>query len=209
MEFSYFLEGFLLGASLIIAIGSQNAFVLQQGILKQHIFLITTICFLSDALLIMLGGLGVGELISKNQQVLKIFSYGGALYLFAYGIIKLRSSLKKEQQTLQGSLNPNPTNPKTTKKSVVLQTLAFTFLNPHVYLDTVVLIGSFAANHALRERGFFLAGSALASMVWFYCLGYFSVKLSPYLARPLAWRLINFCIAIIMFYIGVNFLGVG
>ena len=198
-----FFNGFLLGASLIIAIGSQNAYVFQQGILKNHVFLVCSICFLSDVLLILLGGLGLGNLISSNETILLFLSYGGALYLFLYGSSKLLSVFKSK-----AVLSPSEEK-KASHHGVVLNALMVTFLNPHVYIDTVVLIGSIASRHSPVHKSYFLLGCCVASFVWFFSLGFGAVQLAPFLKREFYWKLINFFIAMIMYYISLLlFLGV-
>ncbi len=132
------IEGFLLGGGLIIAIGAQNAFVLRQGLLRSHVFILCLICALSDALLIAVGVAGLGTLIEQNEALLKPVAIAGSLFLFAYAIIAARRAIKPHG--LEVELQKSPT-----LKVAVATVLAFTFLNPHVYLDTVVLIGSLSA----------------------------------------------------------------
>ena len=138
------VSGFLLGASLIIAIGAQNAFILRQGLLRQHVFVLSLICALSDALLIVAGVAGLGTLISSSPRLIQLVTVGGAIFLLAYAVLALRRAFKPEVLTAaatgEGSL-----------KLSIAACLAFTFLNPHVYLDTVLLIGSLSAAH--RGRG--------------------------------------------------------
>ncbi len=190
-----FLNGFFLGASLIIAIGSQNAFVLQQGILRKNIFLVCLICFLSDFLLMTLGGIGIGSLFTKNSLWLKILTCLGAIYLFGYGTLKLKAFFQGKESIKSISSKPS------SKSSTIIHTLSITFLNPHVYLDTVVLIGSVAAPYPFKEKITFLLGCFTASLFWFFGLGYGASRVSPLLQKPTAWKIINLVIAVIMYYI--------
>ena len=138
------ISGFFLGASLIIAIGAQNAFILRQGLLRQHVFVLSLICALSDALLIAAGVAGLGALISASPQLIRLVTIGGAIFLLAYGVLALRRAFRPQVLTAaasgEGSL-----------KLAIAACLAFTFLNPHVYLDTVLLVGSLSAGY--RGRG--------------------------------------------------------
>ena len=200
-----FFNGFLLGASLIIAIGSQNAFVFQQGISRNHVFLVCTICFLGDALLIMLGGLGLSRFISSSETLLFILFYGGAIYLFVYGSVKLVSAFRNDS-ALSVSEDKNSSHrgsPRRYPYAVAVNTLMVTFLNPHVYLDTVVLIGSVASKYSSVHRGYFLLGCCVASFTWFFSLGFGASKLAPFLKKPFYWKIINFAIAMVMYYIGL------
>lgn len=193
------LEGFLLGGSLIVAIGAQNAFVLRQGLARMHVFAISTFCFLADALLIVLGVAGLGSLVQAASSVLFWATIAGALFLFAYGLIALRRALHPGGLSAAGAA--------TTSLLPALATCAaFTFLNPHVYLDTVVLVGSLSARHAGAGRVAFAAGAASASAVWFYGVGFGARLLAPIFARPAAWRVLDAAIALIMGWIAVSLL---
>ena len=175
------LNGFLLGAGLIIAIGAQNAFILRQGLLKQHVFVLCLICALSDALLIVAGVAGLGTLIASSPRLTQLVTVLGAIFLFAYALLALRRAFKPEAlmaaRTGEGSL-----------KVAIAACLAFTFLNPHVYLDTVVLLGGLSARFEGANRAAYGAGAAISSFVWFFGLGYGARLLQPVFARPAAWR---------------------
>ncbi len=152
--FNIFFTGLLLGGSLIIAIGAQNAYVLKQGLLRNRVFIICLICALSDALLISIGTTGIGKIIEDHPEWLKVITWFGAVYLFIFGILSFRSALSN--QTLHAATNT------TQKTQVIISTvLALTFLNPHVYLDTVLLIGSIASPYANVERLYFSTPSTL------------------------------------------------
>jgi L-lysine exporter family protein LysE/ArgO len=194
------ISGFLLGASLIIAIGAQNAFILRQGLLRQHVFLLCLICALSDALLIAAGVAGLGTLVSSSPRLILLVTVGGAIFLLAYAVLALRRAFKPEVLTAaasgEGSL-----------RLAIAACLAFTFLNPHVYLDTVLLIGSLSAAYQGAARLAYGAGAALASFVWFFGLGYGARLLEPVFAKPAAWRVLDLMIAVVMTAIGLGLLG--
>lgn len=197
--FSAGLSGFLLGASLIIAIGAQNAFILRQGLLRRHVFILCLICALSDALLIMAGVAGLGTLIAQSPMLINVVTAGGALFLFCYALFAFRRALKPEvmhaARSGGGSL-----------KAALAACLAFTFLNPHVYLDTVLLLGSLSARFEGSARAAYAAGAMLASFVWFFGLGYGARLLEPVFARPAAWRVLDIAIGLVMAGIGLSLL---
>ncbi|MDI1480367.1 LysE/ArgO family amino acid transporter [Polyangium sp. y55x31] len=193
------LEGLALGASLIIAIGPQNAFVLRQGLVRRHIGPIVAICALSDAGLILVGAAGVGSLVNASSGVFTVLALGGAAFLTWYGISAMRralapSSLQTDNEA-GGSL-----------RQAVMTVLALTWLNPHVYLDTVVLLGGISGRYPLETRVFFACGAMLASLVWFAALGYGARLLAPIFRRPLAWRILDSLIALVMFTIAARLL---
>ena len=192
---SIYLTGLLLGGSLIIAIGSQNAFVLKQGLLKSHVFLICLICAVSDAVLITLGTSGVGKIIENHPDWLKAITWFGAAYLFTFGVSSFRSALSN--QTLQASAQSSSQNTKT----VISTVLALTFLNPHVYLDTVLLIGSIASPYNNADRLSFTLGAISASFIWFFSLGYGARFLIPLFNKPSAWKVLNITIGLVMWWI--------
>ena len=194
-----FLNGFLIGGSLIVAIGSQNAYVLKQGLLRSHIFIICLICSLSDALLIILGTSGVGKIISSYPTLINYIAIFGALFLFVYGLISFRDAFfpKGAQQGLQIGQQNN----KQSLKKAVLTVLALTFLNPHVYLDTLLLIGSIASPYLGTEKLYFTVGAISASFIWFFSLGYGARLLTPLFAKAITWKILNIIIGIIMWSI--------
>jgi len=199
-----FLTGFFLGFSLIVAIGAQNTFVLRQGILGQHVFYTALFCALSDSLLISIGIAGISfflnNFISQNSNILFGLS---AVWLAGYGVIRLRSSLKSskaieiEMSTVKG-LFP------TISVAAVL-----TFLNPHVYLDTMILIGSISQQFYGFQKVTFALGAILASFVFFFSLAYGARILSPVMQRQSAWRILDCLIALIMFTIAFQLASAG
>ena len=188
------LAGFALGGGLIVAIGAQNAFVIRQGILNSHIFAVALFCSLADALLIWAGVFGLGVIIKAVPALATIMTYGGAAFLIAYGIFAFRRALNPEE------LKTGETK-VLSLKAALATCAAFTFLNPHVYLDTVILVGSIANARPPGEQIPFAAGATLASFIWFFTLGFGAKSLRKFLAKPNVWRMIDFTIAAIMFWL--------
>jgi L-lysine exporter family protein LysE/ArgO len=187
------VPGFLTGLSLIIAIGAQNAFVIRQGLLRQQVFLIVSICAISDALLIFLGTGGLGTLIQSRPSLLEFIRWFGVAYLTWFGIKSVRSVFKDQLlEAGQGIV--------VSRSKIVATCLALTFLNPHVYLDTVILVGS-VANQFETDKWFFACGAALASVVWFSGIGFGARAASRYMSRPIFWKILDSFIAAIMFAI--------
>ena len=193
------LAGFATGGSLIVAIGSQNAFVLRQGLRQEHVLPIVVICASADALLILAGVAGLGEVIQAAPAALAWLRFAGAAFLAAYGVMALRRALDPHQAVVERGA-------PITLRAAVATTLAFTFLNPHVYLDTVVLVGALANQHQGAERWQFAAGAATASVVWFTALGFGAKLLVPVFARPVTWRVLDAVIAGIMFILAASLL---
>lgn len=193
------LAGFSLGGGLIMAIGAQNAFVLRLGLLRSHVFAICLLCALSDAVLIVLGIAGLGTLVQRSPLLLTAVTYGGALFLFVYGLMALRRVFTPEAMKIGQKETP-------TLAAAVATALAFTFLNPHVYLDTVLLLGSFSAKYLGQERIAFGIGAVTASFVWFFGLGYGARLLAPVFARPLAWQVLDMLIGGIMWLLAASLL---
>lgn len=184
-------NGFLLGASLIIAIGAQNAFVLRQGLAGAHVFLICLTCALSDAVLIALGIGGLGTLIANSPQMIRAVTLGGAAFLFVYGLKAFARAFYTGGLEAAADKQPG-------LAAAMAACLAFTFLNPHVYLDTVVLIGALSASYAGSARIAFGAGAVLASFVWFFGLGYGARQLAPIFAARRAWQVLDIAIGAVM-----------
>jgi L-lysine exporter family protein LysE/ArgO len=200
--FAVFAKGFATSAALIIAIGAQNAFVLRQGLKREHVFTVALICALSDAFLISLGVAGVGKFVQETPVLLTIARYGGAAFLVAYGALALKRALAPTGDALIAA-NGGERMPL---KQAVLACLAFTYLNPHCYLDTVVLLGSLSGQYEDGLRWYFGAGALAASVVWFFSLAYGARALAPLFAKPVAWRILDGVIAIVMFSIAVSLL---
>lgn len=194
---SALLAGAALGASLIIAIGAQNAFVLRQGIARDHVLAVVATCVACDWALIMLGGVGFGALVKTFPAVTAVAAWGGAAFLLLYGALSFRAALRP------GSLEREHGNhtmlPST--KAAIGATLAVSLLNPHVYLDTVVLLGGVAAQYAGGLRVAFIVGACAASLVWFAGLGFGARLLTPLFERPVTWRVLDVAIGVIMWWI--------
>ncbi|PRH79335.1 amino acid transporter [Streptomyces solincola] len=191
------LAGFGTGLSLIVAIGAQNAFVLRQGVHRHAVLWVVGICALSDAALIVLGVAGVGAVVTAWPAALTAVAVAGGLFLLGYGLLAARRALRPA-----GAAALDARGAATgSARAAVLTCLALTWLNPHVYLDTVLLLGSVAADHG-TGRWVFGAGAAAASLVWFAALGYGSRLLSGLLARPRAWRALDGLVAATMLTMG-------
>ncbi|HEY0001781.1 MAG TPA: LysE/ArgO family amino acid transporter [Actinoplanes sp.] len=183
------LAGFAAGAALIIAIGAQNAFVLRQGLRREHVLVVVLVCALSDLALILAGIGGLGALVTAHPGAVTVIRWVGAAFLIAYAVLAARRALRPT------ALNPAD-RPPATLRATVVTCLALTYLNPHVYLDTVLLLGSVAQQH--QHRWTFGIGASIASLVWFTALGAGAHRLGPLLARPAAWRVLDGLIAVIM-----------
>lgn len=200
MELPFF-AGMATGAGLIIAIGAQNAFVLTQGIRKQHRFVVALICSLCDALLIGCGVAGMGTLIEQSPRLLGFAAAGmGALFLFIYGLKSLFSVFQAEQGLEEAEVKV------VSRKQVILTTLAITLLNPHVYLDTVVLLGGISATFEGGGRYLFGGGALTMSFIWFFTLAYGSALLAPLFRKAITWRILNIAIFLVMWSIAYRLL---
>lgn len=199
MELPFF-TGMATGAGLIIAIGAQNAFVLTQGIRKHYRFVVALTCSLCDALLISAGVAGMGSLIEQSPRLLGIAAGMGALFLFVYGLKSLFSAFQDEQglEEAEGQI--------VSRKQVIVTTLAITLLNPHVYLDTVVLLGGISATFAGAGRFLFGWGALSMSFLWFFTLAYGSGILAPLFKKPITWRILNTAIFVVMWSIAYKLL---
>jgi L-lysine exporter family protein LysE/ArgO len=190
------IPGLLTGLSLIVAIGAQNAFVLRQGLLRKHVLVIVVICALSDAFLITLGVLGLGGLISALPWLLEVIRWVGVAFLVWYGSSSLRRFVK------QDSLKAAETSVGSVKQAV-LTTLALTFINPHVYLDTVIFIGGIA-NSFGDQKWWFVLGAITASFLWFFALGFGASKASVLVSKPVFWKILDVFIAAVMFSLAIT-----
>lgn len=190
-----FLQGIGLGASMIIPIGAQNSFIINQGIKRNHHLLAATICILCDISLFMLGVFGGGSLIAANDILFTLISWGGILFLLGYGTLSLRAALKASTTTEQGGGDIR------SFKAVIVTTLAVTLLNPHVYLDTVVILGSVGSQFSTEEKPGYLLGLMFASIFWFYGLSLFAARFSPVLGKKKVKQGIDIAIALVMWII--------
>lgn len=193
------LTGLGAGLALIIAIGAQNAFVLRQGIRGEHVGLVVLVCMLSDIVLIAAGIFGIGEVIRAVPAVVVAIRYAGAAFLLGYAFLAARRALRP------GSLAAGKQEGKLSARAALITVLTLTWLNPHVYLDTVLLLGSLANQHG-ELRWWFGAGAALGSILWFSALGFGAKFLRPIFAKPAAWRVLEALIALTMAFLGVKLL---
>jgi L-lysine exporter family protein LysE/ArgO len=186
-----FVAGFAMSAALIMAIGAQNLFVLRQGLKREHVGLIVLFCGCADAVLIAAGVGGVGALLGAMPQLTFTLTIGGAAFLAWYGFKAFQRMMAPETMAVSS-------NGKLTLGKALGATAAFTFLNPHVYLDTVLLMGAAGSAHPPASRPLFVAGAATASVMWFAMLGYGSRILIPIFARPTAWRVLDAIVGVVM-----------
>ena len=196
---SAFFTGFFLGLSLIVAIGAQNAFVLSQGILRQNVFSIALFCSISDAILIILGVAGISFFLNDfiNEYSKIIFGIA-SVWLFIYGVFRLKSAFRTDSAIIT-----NKQESSSFINSISIITI-FTFANPHVYLDTMILIGSISQQFQGLNRAYFAFGACSASFVWFFAIAYGAKLLTPIMQKPRHWRILDSLIAIIMFIIAIN-----
>jgi L-lysine exporter family protein LysE/ArgO len=185
------VAGLLTGLSLIVAIGAQNAYVLRQGLLRQYVGPVVAICSLSDLLLIAAGVAGIGAIVQHAPTALTVVRWLGVAFLTAYGVRSLWRA--RHAEALEASTEEEPR-----LRGAVLQATALTWLNPHVYLDTVLLLGSIAAHHGPSGKWWFAAGAGLGSLVWFTGLGYGARLAAPLLSRPRAWQVLDVLIGLTM-----------
>ena len=196
---SAFLTGFILGFSLILAIGAQNSFVLRQGLIGRHVFIVALFCSLSDALLISIGVAGISIFLNNYIDLVSDWLFGiSAIWLAGYGLLRLRDAVKGKSALIAENSSVNG----------LVSTLSFlvvlTFANPHVYLDTVVLIGSVSQQFPGNTKFAYVLGASIASFVFFFSLAYGAKFLSPIMQRPIAWRLLDSFIAFIMFTLAIK-----
>ena len=187
-----YLNGLLVAAGLIIAIGAQNAFVLAQSLRREHHLPVAALCVLCDALLVAAGVFGLAAVLAQSPTLLAVARWGGAAFLLWLGAQALRRAIRPQ------ALQQQDSGPRS-RRAVLLAALAVTLLNPHVYLDTVVLVGAVGAGQPAALRPVFLAGAGAASALWFAALGYGARLLTPLFARPAAWRVLDLAVAALMF----------
>ena len=195
MSISDFIQGFIIGSSLIIAIGPQNLFVINQGLKKNFVFIVVLICSLSDSLLIACGIYLSNNILSLNTSLITIMKLIGGIWLILYGISKIKNSRQNE-------INSNGFNESSFSK-VIVTTLAITYANPHVYLDTVILLGSISIN--FDNKLYFGLGAIFASFIFFFSLGYFSNFLSRYIKSPKVWFYVDNIMGFLMLFYGLFF----
>ncbi len=195
MPFEIILKGFIVTISLIVAIGAQNAYILKLGLLRQHVLLAVSLCILFDIILISTGVFGLGFFIQGNQVLINSIAIIGIVFLCFYAFVSFKSALKNESLKIDQDAKTNP------KKQVISLILVFTFLNPHTYLDTIVLIGGIGANIQSDLKIYFLLGAVLASASWFILLGFGARFLIPLFKKPITWKILDISIGLIMLLI--------
>ena len=195
MELDIFLKGFLVTISLIVAIGAQNAYVLKLGLLRQHVLKAVLFCTFSDFLLISAGVLGLGYFIKGEQLFINAIAFFGIAFLCFYAFTSFKSALKNESLQIDDEVKTNPL------KQVLTMLFVFTYLNPHTYLDTVLLIGGIGANIQEELKILFLLGAVCGSALWFTLLGFGARVLIPLFKRPITWKILDITIGIFMLYI--------
>ncbi len=191
------LAGFFLGGSLIIAIGAQNAFILRQGLVRAHVLVVVLIAALSDALLITAGIAGLGSIVARSTALITIVTIGGAIFLACYAVLAFRRALQRHvMEAAQKSVG--------SVWAAATTCLGLTFLNPHVYLDTVLLIGGLSGQYEGSARLAFGVGACIASFVWFFALGYGARLLAPVFVNPVAWRVLDVLIGLVMMFLAIG-----
>ncbi|GLO59884.1 amino acid transporter [Vibrio sp. MACH09] len=198
MSFWILLQGFGLNAGMIIPIGAQNAYVLNQGINRQHHITTATLCSILDIILVSAGIFGGGALLSQNETLLTSVTVGGILFLTFYGYLSLRNAFNSQSNEKKSSSVAKG------RIAVIMGALAVTILNPQVYLDTVVILGSIGGQFEGNDRIAFAIGTALSSLVWFYGLSLGAAKLAPTLSKPKVKKSIDFVVAMIMFVVALS-----
>lgn len=191
-----YLNGLLVALGLIMAIGTQNAYVLAQSLRREHHLSVALLCIVCDAILVAAGVFGLANVLAYNPTLLAVARWGGVVFLLWYGSKALRRALSSQ------SLQQGDADGQRSRRAVLLTALAVTLLNPHVYLDTVLLIGSLGAQQT--EPGAYVAGAASASLLWFSTLAIGAAWLAPWLARPATWRLLDLMVAAMMFSVAVQ-----
>ncbi len=193
-----YLKGFIVTISLIVAIGAQNAYVLKLGLLRQYVWVAVLICVVADFLLIAAGVLGLGFFIKGNQLLINSIAVIGIVFLSVYALLSFKSAFKNESMKIDDEVKTNPL------KKVITMLLVFTFLNPHTYLDTVLLIGGIGANVEDSMKLYFLLGAVSASAFWFTLLGFGARALIPLFKKPITWKILDILIGILMLVIAYS-----
>jgi L-lysine exporter family protein LysE/ArgO len=193
VAFPVFAQGLALSFGLIVAIGAQNAFVLRQGLRREHVGSVVMFCAMADAVLIAAGVMGMAQALGESPNMARALALAGAVFLALYGWQALRRARQARR------LDAVEAGSTLTLGAAVAQAAAFTLLNPHVYLDTVLLVGSIGAQQPAMLQGWFIAGAAAASLAWFSLLGFGARWLAPWFARPSAWQVLDGLIGATMF----------
>ncbi|MGJ7489619.1 LysE/ArgO family amino acid transporter [Variovorax sp. ZT4R33] len=201
LAFPAFTQGLALSLGLIVAIGAQNAFVLRQGLRRAHVGTVVLFCALADGALMAAGVMGMAQALGGRPGLARALALAGAVFLLVYGVQALRRARRPH------SLQAAPGDAALSRGAVVAQAAAFTLLNPHVYLDTVLLVGSLGAQQPGALRGWFVAGASAASLLWFGLLGYGARWLAPWFARPRAWQMLDGLVGLTMVVLAALLVG--
>jgi len=204
MNFMPYIEGLLIGSGLIIAIGAQNAYVIRQGVKGEHVFPVATVCALVDVALIALGAGGVGSLIAEHPRLTSFAAWGGAAFLGVFGALALRSAIKATGADWADADQAAKSAGAGTMGRAVAAALAFSLLNPWVYLDTVVMLGGIAAQYAVDLRIQFAAGAMTASLVWFYGIGYGATRLAPFFRTRTGARALDLTVCVVVWIVAAR-----
>ncbi|MBZ9782478.1 LysE/ArgO family amino acid transporter [Pseudomonas sp. REP124] len=196
-----YVNGLLVAFGLIMAIGTQNAFVLAQSLRREHHLPVAALCVMCDAILVAAGVFGLATVLAQNPTLLAVARWGGAVFLIWYGSQALRRAFSRQ------SLHQGENQTVRSLRAVMLSALAVTLLNPHVYLDTVLLIGSLGAQQSVP--GAYVVGAATASLLWFFTLALGAAWLAPWLARPSTWRILDLLVAVMMFAVALQLITAG
>ncbi|MDZ7817881.1 MAG: LysE/ArgO family amino acid transporter [Aliarcobacter sp.] len=193
-----YIKGFVVTISLIMAIGAQNAYILKLGLLKQYVLIAVLMCITFDFLLISAGVFGLGYFIQGNQLLINGIAIFGIVFLIFYAALSFKSAFRNESLQVDGNVKTNPL------KQVISLILVFTFLNPHTYLDTILLIGGIGANIQNEFKIYFLLGAVSASTVWFFSLGFGARFLIPLFKKPITWKILDISIGFLMLFIAYS-----
>ena len=201
---SAFITGFVLGLSLILAIGAQNSFVLRQGLIGRHVFIVALFCSLSDAILIIIGVIGISIFLDNYINIISDWLFAvTAIWLAVYGLLRLKDVIRAKSVQISENSSANG----------LVSTLSFlailTFANPHVYLDTIILIGSVSQQFPGNNKFAYVLGASIASFVFFFSLAYGAKFLSPIMLKPLSWRLLDSFISFVMFSLAIKMAHLG
>lgn len=194
-----FVQGLFLGLGLIVAIGAQNAFVLRQGLRREHVGSVVAFCVVADAVLITAGVFGMAQALGDRPALARALALGGAAFLAVYGW----RALQRARQISALDVTNTGQGQGLSRGAVLAQAAAFTFLNPHVYLDAVLLVGSIGAQQPAPLQGWFAAGASAASLLWFSALGFGARWLAPWFARPRAWQVLDALIGVTMWVLSL------
>ncbi|OSN04482.1 lysine transporter LysE [Lonsdalea britannica] len=197
MSTTVFMTGLMTSAGLLMSIGAQNSFVLRQGVRREHVFLVCTLCFIFDIIFMSAGVFGVSELLSSYPWALKLLTLAGVLFLIHYGFGALRSAWRGNQSLRLGATG----NAGASRRSAVTACLAVSLLNPSVYLDTIAIIGGISSGLSQEHKTFYLFGALLASGIWFYAIGYLSSACARLFNKSSTWRVLDSVIGVYMLFI--------